>query len=225
MRASGSTLLILRHEPFEHLGNFTPVLEENHIGFDYHDLGEPLPPEHHDAVIIMGGPMSVNDNLPGIQDELALIDRALRKQTPLLGICLGSQMIAKALGARIYRNSELEIGWEPVWLTEAGKNDAVLGGMASPETFFHWHGDTFDLPSGVEWLAYSQKCRHQAYRYGDRVYGIQFHPEITAEMIVDWCQQPVNCGDVVTLTGPLDPHLHDPLESSRRILESWLGLI
>jgi GMP synthase (glutamine-hydrolysing) len=225
MRASGTTLLILRHEPFEHLGNFTSVLENNHVGYDYHDLGESLPPEHHDAVIIMGGPMSASDNLPGLRDELALIDRALRDETPLLGICLGSQMIAKALGARVYRNAELEIGWEPVWLTEAANNDAVFGALASPETFFHWHGDTFDLPLGAEWLAYSQKCRHQAYRYGKRVYGIQFHPEITAEMIVDWCDQPVNCGDVRTLTDPIDPHLHDPLESSQRMLESWLALL
>ena len=64
-------------------------------------------------------------------------------------------------------------------------------GWTSPETFFHWHGETFDLPEGAEWLAYSEKCRHQAYRYGRKVYGIQFHPEITAEMIADWCEQPV----------------------------------
>ena len=79
--------------------------------------------------------MSVNDNLPGIQDELALIDRALREQTPLLGICLGSQMIAKALGTR-FIEFRTEIGWEPVWLTEAGKNDAVLGGMRRRRHFF-----------------------------------------------------------------------------------------
>ena len=142
----------------------------------------------------------------------------------MLGICLGSQLIAKALGARVYRNGELEIGWEPVWFTDAAKNDPVLGGMASPEMFFHWHGETFDLPQGAEWLAYSKKCRHQAYRYGRSVYGIQFHPEITAEMIDDWCVQPVNCGDVEALPGPIDARLHDSREASKGILESWLKL-
>jgi GMP synthase-like glutamine amidotransferase len=100
----------------------------------------------------------------------------------------------------------------------------VLGGVDSPETFFHWHGDTFDLPQGAEWLAYSGKCRHQAYRYGRRVYGIQFHPEITAEMIEDWCGQPVNCGDVAQLTDPIDPRLNDSQASAKRMLESWVKL-
>ena len=81
-----------------------------------------------------------------------------------------------------------------------------------------------DLPSGAELQAYSEKCRHQAYRYGDRVYGIQFHPEITAEMIADWWEQPVNCGDVGTLTSPIDPHSHDPRSAAKRMLESWLAL-
>ncbi len=168
--------------------------------------------------------MSANDDLPGLRAELGLIERALEKDVPLLGICLGSQLIAKALGARVYRNQQLEIGWEPVWLTDTGKADAVLKGIESPEKFFHWHGETFDLPEGAEWLAYSEKCRHQAYRYGRRVYGIQFHPEITPEMIVDWCEQPVNCGDVATLAGPIDAHRHDPRAASKRIFESWLSL-
>jgi GMP synthase (glutamine-hydrolysing) len=172
----------------------------------------------------MGGPMSANDNLPGLTDELALIDRTLDLDLPLLGICLGSQLIARALGARVYRNEQLEIGWEPVWLTDAARGDPLFGGIASPEMFFHWHGETFDLPEGAEWLAYSDKCKHQAYRYGRKVYGIQFHPEITAEMIADWCEQPVNCGDVEA-TGPIDPFLHDATGVSRKIIESWLGLV
>jgi GMP synthase-like glutamine amidotransferase len=213
-------VLILRHEPFEHLGHFADVLEN----YSYHDLGEPLPSESHSGLIIMGGPMSANDDLPGLKDELALIERALHDDVPILGICLGSQLIAKALGAKIFRNAELEIGWEPVWLTDAAKNDAVLGGVPSPETFFHWHGETFDLPAGAEWLAYSEKCRHQAFRYGGKVYGLQFHPEITPEMIDDWCAQPVNCGDVAQLAAPIDARLHDPGAAGKRMLESWLEL-
>ena len=83
--------------------------------------------------------------------------------------------------------------------------------------------ETFDLPRGAEWLAYSEKCRHQAYRYGSRVYGIQFHPEITAEMIADWCSQPVNCGDVEAV-GPIDPYRCDTRERSRGIVEGWVKL-
>jgi GMP synthase-like glutamine amidotransferase len=217
-------ILVLRHELFEHLGLFAEILATRNIEFDYHELGEPIPKEQHSAIIAMGGPMSANDDLPGLRDELALIDRALREEVPLLGICLGAQLIAKALGANVFRNQELEIGWEPVWLTEAGAKDEVFGKEPSPEMFFHWHGETFDLPAGAEWLAYSKKTRHQAYRYGRNVYGIQFHPEITAEMIVDWCAQPVNCGDVRTLKAPIDPVAYDAREGSRRILESWLGL-
>ena len=224
MTTAGGPLLILRHEPFEHLGHFATVLDENRIEYRYHDLGEPLPPPDHSAMIVMGGPMSANDDLPGLRDELQLIGRAIEEDVPLLGICLGAQLIAKALGARVYRNAELEIGWEPVWLTEAARNDVLFQGIPSPDTFFHWHGETFDLPSGAEWLAYSKKCRHQAYRYGQRVYGIQFHPEITSEMIADWCDQPVNCGDVAALAAPIDPHLHHPRAVSQKILETWLSL-
>jgi GMP synthase (glutamine-hydrolysing) len=218
-------LLVLRHEPFEHLGHFASVLEQKGVEYRYHDLGEPLIEDNYEAMIVMGGPMSANDNLPGLHHELALIEQALAKNIALLGVCLGSQLIAKTLGARVYRNAELEIGWEPVWFTDAAKTDPVFNALASPEVFFHWHGETFDLPNGAEWLAHSKKCRHQAYRYGSRVYGIQFHPEITAEMIDDWRQQPVNCGDVATLDAPIDPHLHDPSEAAKRILESWLALI
>lgn len=218
-------VLVLRHEPFEHLGHFAAVLEENHVEYRYHDLGEPIVKEQHSGLIIMGGPMSANDNLPGLTNELGLIERALNNDVPVLGICLGSQLIARALGARVYKNAQLEIGWEPVWFTDAAKDDALFGEMRSPETFFHWHGETFDLPDGAEWLAYSEKCRHQAYRYGSRVYGVQFHPEITGEMIADWCAQPVNCGDVGTLEGPIDPLAYDARGSARKIIESWVRLV
>lgn len=217
-------VLVLQHEPFEHLGHFAQVLEENRVGFEYHELGKILPQKTSRGLIVMGGPMSANDNLPGLHDELKLIETALDEQVPILGICLGSQMIAKALGAEVYRNPHLEVGWEPVWFTDAAKDDALFQGMTSPETFFHWHGETFDLPEGAEWLAYSDKCRHQAYRYGRNVYGIQFHPEITAEMIADWCEQPVNCGDVAA-TGPIDPFAHDTKQISRKMIKAWVDLL
>jgi GMP synthase (glutamine-hydrolysing) len=217
-------LLILRHEVFEHLGHFAPLLDQKGLKYVYHDLGTPIIQGEFRGIVIMGGPMSANDDLPGLKDELAVIEKALSGGLPMLGICLGSQLIAKALGAKVYHNAELEIGWEPVWPTELAKTNPLFQGMASPEMFFHWHGETFDLPGGAQWLAYSQKCRHQAYCYGHNVYGIQFHPEITPEMIEDWCRQPVNCGDVATLAGPVDAHLHDPRPAAERMFNAWLDL-
>jgi GMP synthase (glutamine-hydrolysing) len=218
------SLLVLRHEPFEHLGHFTPVLNEKKVRFVYHDLGEPLALDGYGGVIIMGGPMSANDPLPGLEDELKLIERALQAEMPLLGVCLGSQLIAKALGARVYCNGRNEIGWAPVHFTAAAQLDPLFTGFASPTTLFHWHCETFDLPAGAEWLASSEACRHQAYRFGRRVYGLQFHPEVTAEMIVDWCAQPVNCGDVAGLDAPIDPHVADLGPIAQTILDRWLAL-
>ncbi len=217
-------VLVLRHEPFEHLGHFATILDVQGIPFSYHELGQPISLQGYGSVIVMGGPMSANDPLPGMAAELALIEQAVRADVPVLGICLGSQLIAKALGAHVYPNPQKEIGWAPVHFTEAGQADAVFRDIPTPTVFFHWHGETFDLPAGAEWLAYSDRCRHQAYRYGRNVYGLQFHPEITAEMIADWCVQPVNCGDVDGLEGPIDPHAADSSPLARQILERWLEL-
>lgn len=215
-------ILVFRHEPFEHLGLFARSLRAKGACYDYLDLGEPMPSSDYDALIVLGGPMSANDPLPGLTAELRSIHHALERKIPLLGVCLGSQLIAKALGARVYRNQELEIGWEPVHLTGAGRADPLFHGIESPATFFHWHGETFDLPQGAEWLAYSEKCRHQAYRFGSNVYGLQFHPEVDQEMIAEWSAQPVNCADVATLTGPIDPLAHDQSEVAEKILSNWL---
>jgi GMP synthase (glutamine-hydrolysing) len=185
-------------------------------------LGDPLTLDACSGVIIMGGPQSANDSLPGLAAELKLIERAAAGGTPVLGICLGAQLIAKALGARVYRNPEKEIGWAPVYFTEAAQRDVVFGGIASPASLFHWHGETFDLPAGSDWLAYSDKCRHQAFKFGRNIYGLQFHPEITPDMIADWSAQPINCGDVENLSAPIDPRAHDTAALARRILEGWL---
>lgn len=215
------SILVLRHEPFEHLGHFAPILADRGIPFVYHDLNDPIPPGDPAALVILGGPMSANDAFLG--EELDLIRRALAQETPMLGICLGSQLIAKALGAKVYRNAALEIGWHPVHLTDAGRSDPIFAGLESPTTFFHWHGETFDLPAGAEWLAWSERCRHQAYRYRSNVYGVQFHPEVTPEMIEDWQSQPVNCGDVSTLPCPLDSRAVDAGPAARNLFENWLA--
>jgi GMP synthase (glutamine-hydrolysing) len=218
--AERRSLLVLRHEPFEHLGYFEAVLRERNISFVYSDLGDVLDLGAHDGVIMMGGPQSAND--PEMAGERHFLQQALDTQTPVLGICLGAQLIAKALGAHVYRNPEREIGWAPVYLTDAGGGDPVFGRLASPSRVFHWHSETFMLPAGAVSLAYSDKCRQQAFRFQETVYGIQFHPEITPEMIVDWSAQPANCGDADTLDAPLDPHGADTASLARQILEGWL---
>jgi GMP synthase (glutamine-hydrolysing) len=218
-------VLVLRHEPFEHLGHFERVLNEDGVPFHYIDLGEPLPEPGSEPVIIMGGPQSANDPDPHLRAELGFIRESISKKVPVLGICLGSQLIAKALGAPVYKNAVKEIGWAPVYFTEAGKKDTLFTGLPSPTTLFHWHGETFDLPENAEWLAYSDQCRHQAFRYGQNVYGLQFHPEITPEMIVDWSTQPVNCGDVEALPAPIDPHAFETSHLARHVLEAWLTLL
>jgi GMP synthase-like glutamine amidotransferase len=218
-----SPILVLRHEPFEHLGHFAAALDSAGAPFEYRDLGAPLSLGEAPGVIIMGGPQSANDSLPGLRAELALIDDALKAGVPMLGICLGSQLIAKALGARVYRNGQKEIGWFPVRFTESAAGDPMFSSFQSPMNFFHWHGETFDLPEGACWLAYSEKTRHQAFRFSSNVYGLQFHPEVTPEMISDWCQQPANCGDSDAMPALFGSHAEDLRPSAQKIVEGWLG--
>src|SRR6185369_13447209 len=204
-------VLAFRHVPFEHSGLIGEALESHDIVCEYADLyRDRVRPKIRDAdaLLIMGGPMSANDDLPYIRQELDLIGDAVSLGKPILGVCLGAQLIAKALGARVYANDVKEIGWYPVYWTPAASRDPLLSGLDNPETVFHWHGETFDLPSGAELLAYSDACRHQAYRVEKNIYGLQFHLEVTPEMIADWCSQDANYGDVQEITTPIDPYAH-----------------
>lgn len=203
-------VLAFRHVPFEGLGLIEDALDAHRIEFDYCDLYQPgaeIPPlEGYCGLIYMGGPMSVNDELPFLLEEMRLIERAAAQSIPQLGICLGSQLMARALGGRVYRNWRKEIGWYEIELTEEGRSDPVLGPVGRAETVFHWHGDTFDLPSEAVLLAASKITPHQAYRLGHFTYGLQFHLEVTPGMIVDWSKEDANCGDLQELVGPLEPY-------------------
>jgi len=224
-------VLAFRHVPFEHLGLIAPALESRGIQIEYVDLygGSPAAAElgRADGLVFMGGPMSANDDLPYIRRELALIERAAAADKPVLGVCLGAQLMAKALGARVYRNPVKEIGWHPVRWTEAARSDALLGGLRGPETVFHWHGETFDLPAGAKWLARSETCPHQAFRVGGGLYGFQFHLEVTPEMIADWLTQDLNSGDVGELAAPPDPSANAGRlrELSSLVFGRWAELV
>jgi GMP synthase-like glutamine amidotransferase len=201
-------VLVFRHVPFEHLGRIEPELARRGIGFDYADLyqsGAAAPgPASYDGLIFMGGPMSVNDGLPYLEWEARAIVQAVEAHRPVLGVCLGAQLIAKALGARVYPNPVKEIGWFEIELTGESAADPLFAGAAARETVLQWHGETFDLPPGAVWLASSTACRHQAFRVGASAYALQFHLEVTPEMIADWCSQDANCGDLRELRSPID---------------------
>jgi GMP synthase (glutamine-hydrolysing) len=205
---SPKRVFVFRHVPFEDLGLIRASLEERGVAIEYAGLCHPDAPVSDIAraagLIFMGGPMSANDDLPGLRQEMQLIAQAVERRQPLLGVCLGAQLIAKALGAKVYRNAVKEVGWFDIHLTEAAARDALFAGVGPVETVFHWHGETFDLPAGAEWLAYSEACRNQAFRAGANVYGLQFHLEVTPAMIEDWCAQDANCGDVRELDAPID---------------------
>ena len=223
-------ILVFRHVPHEGLGSLAGALEAAGLPWEYVDAAEGAAmPASPDAAgyVCLGGPMSANDDAAYLREEMRLIRAAVHAGRPVLGICLGSQLIARALGARVYRNAEREIGWFPVSWTPAGTRDALFQGLAPSETVFHWHGETFDLPDGAEWLARSERCRHQAFRRGSRVYGLQFHLEATPAMIREWCAAGVNHTDVAQL-GALpdaDAHAAHLAELSALVFGRWAGLV
>lgn len=141
-------------------------------------------------LVIMGGPMAVYEmeGYPFLKKEALLIERAIRSGLHVLGICLGAQMIAHVLGARVFPGRVKEIGWYEVSLTEEGKRDQVMSQISDngKATVFQWHGDTFDIPNGAVRLASSELFENQAFRYSEGVYALQFHIEVTPDIIREW---------------------------------------
>ncbi len=174
-----------QHVPFEDLGCIAPWLAAHghEVSVTRSCSGETPPaPTVFDALIVMGGPMNVDeiDVHPWLQTEKSVIAAAIEQGKPVLGICLGAQLMAAALGAAVTRNAETEIGWFDVSLTPHGQAHPLFADF--PECFnaFHWHGDTFAIPDGAQHLMHSEACAHQAFSLGARVIGLQFHLEVTA---------------------------------------------
>lgn len=176
--------IILQHHPIEGPGALTPWLNRHATSTQIVHLyaGEICPPpEKVDLLILLGGPMSVNDEgeFPWLIAEKAFIRQVIDRHCPVLGICLGSQLIASTLGATVKANREKEIGW----LEIEGITDTGTSLTLPTLTVFHWHGETFDLPVGAILLARSQACAHQAFLYKENVLALQFHLETTPELV------------------------------------------
>lgn len=193
-------LLCIQHVPFEGPGRIADWARANGHAVAGTRLyaGDALPgASAFDWLVIMGGPMSVHneDRYPWLSTEKAFVREAIDAGKTVLGICLGAQIIAEALGGRVYSAEEKEIGWWPVFRVGAAREVSAFRQFPLVVHAFHWHGETFDLPDGALPLASSDACRNQAFVYGDRVIGLQFHLEITRRGVEDLI---ANCADDMT---------------------------
>ena len=183
----------LQHADFEDLGCIAPWLAQrgDTVSCTRLQQGEAPPSvDRFDWLIVMGGPMNIYeyDAHPWLRAEKALIRSAIDSGKKLLGICLGSQLIADVLGGPVTRNAHSEVGWFDLELSEAGRRSKFFGGFPPRFTAFHWHGDTFALPPGTQTLMSSEACAHQAYELDGRIAAIQFHLEVTAANAREWFQ-------------------------------------
>jgi GMP synthase (glutamine-hydrolysing) len=190
----------LQHVPFEGTASIG-----DWIGARGHQLttthlyrGEVLPPlEAVDWIIVMGGPMNVYEErlYPWLRAEKHFLAGALAAGKTLLGVCLGAQLLADVLGGKVYPNAEKEIGWLPISIRPGTGTERFFPGAPRELTVFHWHGDTFDLPPEADWLASSEGCAHQAFAFGERVVGLQFHIETTPSSVAALME---HCGNELT---------------------------
>jgi GMP synthase-like glutamine amidotransferase len=157
------------------------------------EKGNKLPDDFRDieAVITLGGPMNVyeEDRFPFLKAEDIFLKKAIEEEIPILGICLGAQLLAKACGAEVSKAAQEEIGWYKVNVTEDGRKDTLFKELDRKLDVFQWHNDTFQLPRKAELLATSELCRNQAFRLGKNAYGLQFHIEVTPDMVESWIRE------------------------------------
>lgn len=178
----------IRHVAFEDLGTLGDVLAARDFDVEYVEAGRDdfVRVGDPDLLVVLGGPIGAyeTDSYPFLHAETKLVEARIRAEKPIIGICLGAQIMASALGARVYPSGVKEIGWAPVTLTDDGKNSCLAGLADTP--VLHWHGDTYDLPRGATLLAASSMVRHQAYTVGRSALALQFHIEVTGRNLERW---------------------------------------
>ena len=181
------------------------ILNAHDIAFDVVDASvQPIPdPTAYDALIVFGGPQNANedDKYPYFRQEKATLRTAVAHEVPVLGICLGGQLLATVLGGTVKKHTLTEIGFSEVQCTDEGKNDALYAGLAGQQMVYQWHEDTFTIPPGAVRLATSEKTVNQAFRYGHNAYGIQYHIELTPAMLNTWLHEPSLKEEIVNTLG------------------------
>ncbi len=193
-------ILVFQHVPFEPLGTLDPLLKESGFRIRYVNFGrepESRPAlEKYEALIVLGGPMNSDQiaSYPNLITEVEIIREALQRDMSILGVCLGAQLLAKAVGGSVSRNPSREIGWCDVDLTESGATDPVLSCFAPRQQVFQWHEDGITLPPEAVHLASSPASTVQAFRYGKHAYGFQFHLEASQSLIERWLSVPDHQG-------------------------------
>ena len=229
-------VLVLQHIACEPPGEFEAVLKVRRAIIHRVELDElePLPDwRGFDAIVAMGGPMSAYDDaaFPWLTAEKRLIREAVHAGKPFFGTCLGVQLLAASLGARVYPGSNPEVGLLPVTLTDEGLRDPVFKGLPRELFALQWHGDTFDLPEGAVMLASSPAYPAQAFRWGTSAYGVQFHLEVDVEHATEWGRVPQYRDSLDRMLGPnaikgltddLRTHGAGMWSSARTLFESWL---
>ena len=230
-------VLVLQHIACEPPGVYEDVLNERGAAIQRVELdeGEPLPDwRAFDAIIAMGGPMGAldDDEHPWLTDEKRLIADAVSSGLPFWGVCLGVQLLAASLGARVYPGSAPEVGVLPVLLTDEALADPVFAGTPRELLSLQWHGDTFDLPDGATRLAGSPAYPNQAFRVGADAYGVQFHLEVSPALAREWAHVPAYAeslervlgeGALDRLIAELEARADGLLSHGRRLFERWLG--
>lgn len=202
--------LVLQHVAVEHPGALTnfAAARGDALEIVLLERGDPIPdPLGYHALIVLGGPMNVDEEhlYPWLAVEKATIARAVQAGLPVFGICLGAQLLARALGAPVTRSPVPEIGFDTVRLEAAAEADPLFHGLGPELRVFQGHGDMFAIPDGAVRLATGPACPNQAFRYGASAYGLQFHVEVTAEQLEEWLSVPENCAEVAELLGADGP--------------------
>ncbi len=221
---------VLQHVPFEDLGSMASWLSAHDANVTYSRFYESAivpDPSGLDLIIAMGGPMSVNDeaSFPWLTTEKQFVRDAIQRGLPVIGICLGAQLIASALGSRVYPNSQKEIGWFEIEATPCA-NDVFR--LPRKATVFHWHGETFDLPAGATRLAKSAACANQAFQVGERTIGLQFHLETTPESldsIINNCRHELVEARYVQTESAIRAESHNEFANINRLMEDLLAYV